>query len=119
MEAALPLLSPEQQSVVQEILEKHRIAFEQHRENMRDKIEHIQAALTAPKFDEKALLQALEQGPSRDKMKDNMKGLLIEIARTLPDEERITFFRETAPPPPPASDRKRPAPPARDDAANK
>jgi uncharacterized membrane protein len=111
MEMAIPVLSPPQQEKMKTILAQHRHVFEEGTESMLKKVNHVQSILTAPTLDEKALSEALDQGPDRDLMRENMKKLLTETAKALPDEERVRFFKEIAPGPPPRMDHRPPTRP--------
>ncbi len=99
MAAAIHVLKPDDQATVRHIMDKYRPAFEKRAGMMRQKIDRINAVLTAPTLDEKALQAALEQDTAHDVMKENMKNLLTETAKALPDDARIRLFTEMAPGP--------------------
>lgn len=92
METALAVLDANEQAVVRSVLDEHRSRFEAQTDTMHQKISLIQSILTAPKFDKQALARAFDRGADRDAMRQNMKSLLIAIAVSLPDDDRIRFF---------------------------
>lgn len=101
MEGALAHVSPEYQDDVQTLIDEHKEDFERRMESMRGNFDKIQALLTAPTFDAGALRAIQKDLEKQDDPKSDILSLLISIGQTLPDEERIRFFKESSPDRPP------------------
>ncbi len=98
MEHAIGKLEPTDGAKVRAIVEAKQAAMHSDTDKMTGAFPEMDAILTAPKFDEKAL-EALHnriEGYDRN-MKSDMLDLMLSIAKTLPDQERIEFFKELSP----------------------
>lgn len=102
-------LPPDHRDQVKKLLhaqsEKMHTAFM----DMRVMIDEVQPILTAEKFDEGKLRALSDKIDAHDRqIKQGIAETLINIAKTLPDAERIEFFNHLpplGPPPPPEFDR--------------
>lgn len=101
MESALSHVSPQYQDDIQNLIDEHKSEFERRIKGMRSNFDKIQTLLTAPTFDADALRAIQQDLEKQDDPKSDMLSLLISIGQTLPDEERIKFFEESAPDRPP------------------
>lgn len=102
MEMAADHISPQYREKIRTLVDGHRKILDRRMQEMREEFDRIHAILTAPTFDAGALQDIRRNARGQEgEAKDEMLSLLIEIARTLPDEERVKFFRESAPDRPP------------------
>jgi Spy/CpxP family protein refolding chaperone len=88
-------ISPEGRTKVEGIVEKYQKVAEKN--GMGDKrhfFDDVQATMTAPKFD-KAKMEKIhkELNANETKLKESVGLMMIEIASTLSDEDRIQFFQ--------------------------
>lgn len=110
MDKALAKVDPQNAARVRAIIETHRRNFERHMRDRAADFDKIQTILTAPHFDAAALRKVHEDMAMEDPKREEILSLLIAIAQTLPDDERIAFFKDSAPerphfaPPPPPDD---------------
>ncbi len=95
MDKAISHLDPKYQEQIKAIVDNHRSNVGKDMEEMRGLFAQIGPVLTAPTFDADKLAELSAQIDSRDKaMKANMSAMMTTIAKTLPDEQRVTFFTE-------------------------
>ena len=98
MEAALQKIPAAEREKVQAIIDQKQAAMHANVGKMSETFPEIDAILTAPKFDESKLQALHKQIEDYDHaMKGNMLELMIDIAKALPDQERIEFFKEMSP----------------------
>jgi uncharacterized membrane protein len=95
MEAALQKIPAADREKVQAIINKEQDGMFANVGKMTGTFSEIDAVLTAPKFDESKLHSLHKQIEDYDHaMKGNMLEFMIEIAKALPDQDRIEFFKE-------------------------
>lgn len=80
---------------VSNIVTQRQEAMREDMAQMRDLFDQINTVLTAPQFDIEKLREIDGKISAQDKeMKENMAGMMEDIATKLPDEQRIKFFKE-------------------------
>ncbi len=98
-EKAQRVLSAEHQQAIEKIWKKNLINIEEKREDVFSTLTEIRSVMIAPAFDESALEKLGNEAMTKDiAIKELVGDTLIEVAKTLPDEERIKFFEEAMPP---------------------
>lgn len=95
-------LSSDGQKTVERILQKYdsTFTFDSHDE-MRNLFTEIHQTITAQKFDKvklKALHDKIHQ--TETKQKNAISDMILDIASTLSDDDRINLFKNLLPPPP-------------------
>lgn len=89
----IKVLSVEHRGAVEKIIKEHHKNIRNDMAEIRNTFDKVAEILTAPKFDEAKLFEIKKNMEGRDgKIKDNMSDMIIKIAKTLPDDQRIKFF---------------------------
>ena len=103
-------ISPEGRTTVAEITSKYQAVADKNGEGDKHQLfEEIQKIMTAPKFDKQKMEDIhLKLNSGEAKFKESIGRMMIEIASSLSDEDRILFFKELFPPRPPMPMGERP-----------
>jgi len=89
----LDAVSEEYRGKVQEIMKTHHQAARETMNKIQGEFGDIKEILTAPKFNEVKFSELRKALDANDiKMKENMSDMIMSIAKTLPDDQRIKFF---------------------------
>ena len=92
----------EYQDKILSIIAENRTETEKSMDNIHSVLDEMDKVLTADKFDEKTLLAVISKIDEKDhSLKKGMIDMTLNIAKILPDEYRIEFFKKMA-------DQKRP-----------
>jgi len=91
------------QKKVADILQEYEGAFtSDSRDDIKDVFTEIHQTITAPQFDKAKLKSLHDKIRQRDaKQKNVISDMILDIASTLSDEDRIKLFKDLLPPPPP------------------
>ncbi len=88
-------LPKEYRAQIIKIIDKHDPKIRNKMDNMHSTLMEIDGVLTAEKFDEAKFLELTKKLDPKDKnIKANMSEMILSIAKTLPDEHRIKFFKK-------------------------
>lgn len=102
MEKALVYVDGQYRAEIKELIENHRMNMDHHMMALGNRFSDIKKSLTAPNFNEETL-RMVEEGIAKDDhiLKGAMLSLMIDIAKVLPDDQRVKFFQSTIPDHPP------------------
>ncbi len=80
---------------VVKIIDNHDPKIRGRMDNMRFTLMEIDKVLTAEKFDEAKFMELIKNlDPKDQNIKETMSEMMLSIAKTLPDEHRIKFFKK-------------------------
>lgn len=94
-EKAVEALDAEYREEVAEIVTEKFTLAKERREEMRTTFEQLEAVLSAETFDSDAFLALEEKIHAHDEaIKNNISSMMVSIASSLPDDQRVKFFNE-------------------------
>ena len=98
MEMAARHMESEHKDEILKLIKDRQSELDQNMSEIHQIFDEIDPVLTAPKFDP-AKLKALHEKLYKhdERVKSGMLDLLTQIAKALPDEERIRFFEDARP----------------------